>query len=142
MPASLTDDEANAFLDSRPGWITLTTIGASGYPHSVPIGYFRVGDEIYIGCRHPTQKTRNIERNPRVSLLIESGSTMADIRGLMIQGDADLVTDDAERLPLARAAARGRGVSEAELPSSVNPGGAYIRVRRHRVISWDYAKQE
>lgn len=141
MAGKLTAEEANAFLDSRPGWVTLTTLGRDGYPHSVPIGYFRLGDEIYIGCRHPTQKTRNIERDPRVSVLIESGSTMADIKGLMIQGDADIVTDDAERLRLAREAARQRGVAEADLPDAPAPGGAYIRVRRRRVISWDYAKE-
>ena len=140
MAGKLTPEEANAFLDSRPGWITLSTVGPDGYPHSVPIGYFRVGDDIYIGCRHPTQKTRNVERNPHVSVVIESGSTMADIRGLMIQGDAELVTDDAERLRLAREAARARGVEDADLPTAVNPGGAYIRVRRRRTISWDYAK--
>lgn len=141
MAWELTAEEIEAFLDSRPGWITLTTQSPSGYPHSVPIGYFRRGDAIYIGCRANTQKTRNIERNPKVSLLLESGSTMQDIKGLMIQGDAELVLDDAERLELMRAAATARGMAEAELPSEVTPGGAYIRVRPRRYISWDYAKR-
>ena len=44
MPASLTPDEARAYIDSRPGWIILTTIGRDGMPHSLPIGYFRAGD--------------------------------------------------------------------------------------------------
>lgn len=140
MPEALTTDEAHAFLDSRPGWITLTTLGPDGYPHSVPIGYFRLGDEIFVGCRHPTQKTRNVERDPRVSLMIESGSTMSDIKGLLVQGDADVITDDAERLRLAREAARQRGVLDAELPAAPSPGGAYIRVRPRRMISWDYGK--
>ena len=139
-PGALNREEGHALLDSRPGWITLTTLSPNGYPHSVPIGYFRLGDEIFIGCRHPTQKTRNVARDPRVSLLIESGSTMRDIKGLLIQGDADLVTDDGERLRLAREAARQRGVADAELPAQPAPGGAYIRVRPRRTISWDYAK--
>ena len=86
MVAELTTEEAHAFLDSRPGWIILTTFDRNGYPHTVPIGYFRVGDEVFIGCRDATQKIRNIERNPKVSLLVESGSTMADLKGLMLQG--------------------------------------------------------
>jgi nitroimidazol reductase NimA-like FMN-containing flavoprotein (pyridoxamine 5'-phosphate oxidase superfamily) len=141
MAWELTAEEIETFLDSRPGWITLTTQSPNGYPHSVPIGYFRRGDEIYIGCRANTQKTRNIERNPKVSLLLESGATMQDIKGLMIQGDAELVLDDAERLELMRAAAAARGLSEADLPSEVTPGGAYIRVQPRRYISWDYAKR-
>ena len=140
MPGPLTDAEVEEYLDSRPGWIMLTTIGRDGYPHTVPIGYFRLGDEIYMGCRHPTQKTLNVQRNPKVSLLIESGGSMQDIKGLMIQGDADLVMDDVERLELMREAARQRGTAEDELPAEPSDGGVYIRVRRHRVISWDYAR--
>ena len=60
MPAKLTNDEVNSFLDSHPGWITLTTIGRDGFPHSVPIGYFRLGDDVYIGCRAGSQKLKNI----------------------------------------------------------------------------------
>src|SRR5215204_2297848 len=67
MPGTLTGAEVNAFMDSRPGWIILTTIGRDGYPHSVPIGYFRVGDEIYMGGRLSTQRVKNIQRNPKVS---------------------------------------------------------------------------
>lgn len=140
MPAPLTPDEVNAFLDSRPGWIILTTRGPGGYPHSVPIGYFRQDDDVYIGCRAGTQKLKNIARDPRVSLLLESGTTMQDIKGVMIQGDAEVITAPAEVLSLMRAAARRRGVPEEQLPAEVRPGTAYIRVRRRRVISWDYAR--
>ena len=141
MPASLTKEEAYEFLDSRPGWIILTTVGREGFPHSVPIGYFRLGDEIYVGGRAGTQRTKNVERNSHVSLLIESGHTMQEIKGLMIQGNADVITDPAELLPLTREAARQRGTPEEELPTESRPGIAYIRVRPHRFISWDYSRE-
>ncbi len=138
--AKMTRDEAHAFLDSRPGWIALTTISANGYPHTVPIGYFRHGDEVVIGCRAGTQKLKNIERNPRVSLLIEDGQTMKELRGLVIQGDARTTTEPAEMLELARAAARSRGVAENDLPTEPRPGAAYIRVTPRKYISWDNTK--
>lgn len=140
MPARLTRVEAYAFLDSRPGWITLTTIGANGYPHTVPIGYFRLGDEIYIGCRAGTQKTRNIERNPKVSVMIESGKTMQDIKGLMIQGDATALTSPEDTLRLMREAAKSRGVPDDQLPAEARPGTAFIRIVPKRMISWDYSR--
>lgn len=142
MPASLTKEEANEFLDSRPGWIILTTIGRDGFPHSIPIGYFRLGDEIYVGGRAGTQRAKNVERNPQVSLLIESGGTMKDIKGLMIQGNADVITEPAELLPLTREAARQRGTPEEQLPTEARPGVAYIRVRPQRFISWDYSREQ
>jgi len=140
MPAAMTNDEINSYLDSKPGWIVLTTLSREGYPHSIPIGYFRLGDEIYMGCRAGTQKLKNIERNPRVSLLVESGSTMQDIKGVMIQGDASVITAPDEVLRLMREAARLRGTPEDQLPSEPRPGAAYIRVVRRKAITWDYGK--
>lgn len=141
MPASMTPDEVNAYLDSRPGWVILTTVGRDGYPHSVPIGYFRQGEEIYMGGRLGTQRAKNILRNPKVSLMVESGTTMSDIKGVLIQGDADLVTEPADVLPLLREASRRRGTPEDELPTEARPGVAYVRVRPRKVISWDYGKE-
>ena len=85
MPGKMTKEEVDAFLDSKPGWMMLTSLGKDGYPHTVPIGYFRDGDRILMGCRDNTQKTLNIERNPKVSLVIEDGTSMADIRGIMLR---------------------------------------------------------
>ena len=51
MPRKFTRIEAHEFLDSKPGWITLSTIGPDGFPHTVPLGYFRLGDEILMGVR-------------------------------------------------------------------------------------------
>lgn len=142
MAARLTTEEVHAFLDSRPGWIMLTTLGPDGYPHTVPIGYFRLGDEVYIGCRADTQKLKNIARNPRVSLLLESGSTMQDIKGVMIQGEATVYTDSESLLRLSREQARWRGVPDGQLPTEPRPGAAYIRVAPRKIISWDYGRTE
>lgn len=138
----MTPEQVNAFIDSRPGWLALSTIGPDGYPHTVPIGYFRLGDDIVIGCRAGTQKLRNIERNPKVSCMLEDGSTMSDIRGVVVQGRATVHTDPEELLQLAREAARARGVAEADLPAEPRQGSAYIRVRRDKVISWDYSQRD
>ena len=64
MPRPLTTQEAHEFLDSKPGWIVLTTLGPDGFPHTVPLGYFRLGDEILMGVRAHTLKLRNIGHNP------------------------------------------------------------------------------
>ena len=138
MPGSLDDAAVDAFLDSKPGWIVLSSIGPDGYPHSVPLGYFRDGDRVYLGCRAGTAKLRSIEQPPTVSLVIEDGSTMSDIRGAMIQGTATVHRDADAVLELMRAGARRRGVAEDELPTAARPGSAYIEVAIERRISWVY----
>ena len=98
MPRQMTQQEAHDFLDSKPGWIALTTVGPDGFPHTVPTGYFRLGDDVLLGVRNNTLKIRNIRYNPQVSLMIESGSTRQDIKGVMIQGNATVI-DDPDEIP-------------------------------------------
>ena len=138
MKGPMTEAEVEQFLDSRPGWITLSTIGADGFPHSVPLGYFRDGATIYLGCKDETQKVRNIERNPKVSLCLESGSTMSDIKGVLLRGTATIVRAPADRLSLHQLAAKQRGVPEESLPQSVSEGSVYIKVTDYKVTSWNY----
>jgi nitroimidazol reductase NimA-like FMN-containing flavoprotein (pyridoxamine 5'-phosphate oxidase superfamily) len=137
----MTPQEVRDFLDSKPGWIILSTIGRDGYPHSVPLGYFRLGDDVYLGCRARTQKVKNIERNPQVSLVLETGSTMGDLKGLMIQGHARVYTDAENLLRLRREAERLRGVPEDQQSREARAGSAYIKVEPRRVISWDYGRK-
>ena len=139
MPRKMTIQEAHGFLDSKPGWIALTTIDPDGYPHTVPLGYFRLDNDIVMGVRGNTHKLRNIQENPKVSLLLESGNSMQDIKGLMVQGTATVHSSPDEALRFAREAARLRGVPEQDLPTEPREGAAYIKVSPSRFRSWDYS---
>ena len=139
MPRKMSVEEAHEFLDSKPGWIALTTIGPDGFPHTVPLGYFRLGNDILMGVRGNTRKLGNIQQNPKVSLLLESGTSMQDIKGLMVQGTATVHSDPEETLHYAREAARLRGVAEGDLPTEPRAGAAYIKVTPTRFRSWDYS---
>lgn len=139
MPRKLSDEEIEAYLDSRPAWAVLSTIDRDGFPHTVPLGYFRLGRDIIMGVRDGTRKVANVENNPHVSIMLEDGSTMADIRGVMFQGHARIVREPGEALELARAGARARGVPESEWPTAPRPEAAYIRMTPVRTVSWDYS---
>jgi nitroimidazol reductase NimA-like FMN-containing flavoprotein (pyridoxamine 5'-phosphate oxidase superfamily) len=139
MPRKLSDEQIAAYLDSRPGWAILSTIDDDGFPHSVPLGYFRLGHDIVMGVRDGTHKVANVESNPNVSVLLEDGSSMADIRGVMLQGRARIVRDHSEALELAREGARARGVPESDWPTEPRRGAAYIRMTPVRTRSWDYS---
>jgi nitroimidazol reductase NimA-like FMN-containing flavoprotein (pyridoxamine 5'-phosphate oxidase superfamily) len=140
MAGKMTEEEVKSFLDSKPGWMMLTSIGPDEYPHTVPIGYFRDGNRMFMGCRDNTQKVVNIERNPKVSLSLEDGTTMQDIRGVLLRGDAQVVREDEERLVISRLAAKLRGTPESEWPVSVSPGSVFIKLENFNVVSWDYSK--
>ena len=133
---SMTEDEVRAYLDARDEWAVLTTLDSDGLPHSVTLGYFRLGDEVFLGMKDRTRKVRNAERDGRVSVLVTASKERGAIDGVMLQGRATIVRDGAERLALAQEVARQRG--EAELPASVSEDGAYLKLTPERTISWVY----
>jgi nitroimidazol reductase NimA-like FMN-containing flavoprotein (pyridoxamine 5'-phosphate oxidase superfamily) len=135
----MSDAEIETYLDAGDEWAMLTTIGKDGFPHTVAIGYFRVGDDLYLGMRDDTQKIKNVVRNPKASVLVTASKTKGDVTGVMIQGDASIVRDDAERLELAREAARQRGLADAELPQEASPGGVFMKLTRHKAITWSFS---
>ena len=139
MPRKMSIEEAHEFLDSKPGWIALTTIGPDGFPHTVPLGYFRLANDIVMGVRGNTRKLKNIRDNPKVSLLLESGKSRQDIKGLMVQGTATVHAEAEDTLHYAREAARLRGVPEKDLPTEPRKDAAYIKVTPTRFRSWDYS---
>ena len=120
---------------------TLSTLGRHDRIHAVPVGFtFENGIVRVIGSRG-SQKFLNARRNPNVSLLLQSGSSMQDIKGLMIQGHATVYTEPDDVLRLMRAAAKWRGVPEDQWPSEPRPGTAYLGVKPLRMISWDYSRE-
>ena len=139
MPRKMSIEESHEFLDSKPGWITLTTVGPDGYPHAVPLGYFRLGNDILMGVRGNTLKLKNIQDNPKVSLLLESGTSLQDIKGLMVQGTATVHSNPDETLYYSREAARLRGIPERDLPTEPRENAVYIKVTPERFRSWDYS---
>jgi nitroimidazol reductase NimA-like FMN-containing flavoprotein (pyridoxamine 5'-phosphate oxidase superfamily) len=65
----------------------IATVGPTGYPHCVPVGYFYYKQTVYIPTVKKTKKVRNILANPKCSVIVdilEKGKG----RGLMFQGQA------------------------------------------------------
>jgi nitroimidazol reductase NimA-like FMN-containing flavoprotein (pyridoxamine 5'-phosphate oxidase superfamily) len=74
--------------------IILVTNGPDGLPHPVPMNY-GIDDEsrIIITSFRKSQKVRNLERDPRAALLVESGETYAELKSVIAYADAEIITD-------------------------------------------------
>ncbi len=136
--AEMTRDEVNAYLDAHGGYAVLSTIGKDGYPHAVPLGFFRSGEEVVLPVRG--QRKVNIARNPKVAVTVESGRTMKELKGVLRRGAATPVEDPSAVLELLREGARRRGTAEGQLPTEARRGVAYVRVRPRKIASWDNTK--
>jgi PPOX class probable F420-dependent enzyme len=137
----LTEDEVREYLgESRT--IILVSLGPEGFPHPMPM-WFAVDDDgaICMATYRSSQKIVNIQRDSRVSLLVESGERYAELKGLVIYGRAEIV-DDFERVTDVLLAAAGAENNESTRDGVAKTAAKryLIRVKPERVVSWDHAK--
>ncbi len=137
----MSDEEVARFLASSKT-IILTTQGPGGYPHPMPM-WFVLGPDgtINITTYTRSQKVKNIRRDPRVSLLVESGAEYNQLKGIVFYGRAEII-EDRDTIIETLLAASGREDSEAtrESMSRTVAKRVLIRVKPERVVSWDHAK--
>ena len=135
----MTPEEVHAYLDNGPRWGRLATVGRDGYPHIVPLGYFRLDDFIYVNMRG--QRLVNARRNSRVGFTVDEGEAGTELKGVVIEGDAEVIDDEAHVLELQRANARRKGTPEDKLPTENRSGRPLLRITPRRVASWDNSKR-
>ncbi|HEV3378773.1 MAG TPA: pyridoxamine 5'-phosphate oxidase family protein [Thermoleophilaceae bacterium] len=88
----MTEEEVHAFLDEQMV-MQCATIGPRGLPHMVPLWYVRDGSKLRGWTYAKSQKARNLERDPRATLGIETGVEYQELRGVMLECDVVLERD-------------------------------------------------
>ena len=143
----LSDEEIRDFLASRKT-IVVCSNGPRGFPHSMPM-WFAVDDDgaIRMTTFRKSQKVRNIQRDPRVSLLAEDGLEYSELRGVVFYGNCEIVDDiEVVKDTMMRITAREAGDDPAALEGMkhVVTATAEKRVclllRPERIVSWDHRK--
>ena len=138
----MTPEEVRAFL-AEEKTVTCATNGREGFPHLMPLWFVVRDDRIWAWTYAKSQKVKNLERDPRATLQIETGLDYAELRGVMlrcevtIHRDVDVVTDFAMEL-VERYAGGAEGTRDAfakQAPKRV----ALEFVERDRV-TWDHRK--
>jgi PPOX class probable F420-dependent enzyme len=142
----LTPDERYELLESERV-VIVATHGSSGWPHLMPLWYVLRDGEIWVYTYAKSQKVRNLERDPRATLLVETGHEYAELRGVMIEADAyvnrehDLVFEVAKQLTLRYADGLDtiEGDAADALASQARKRVA-IRFVGRRTATWDHRK--
>lgn len=84
--------EVDEFI-RRSRTMTLATLGPSGQPHLVAMWYALVDGAPCIETKAKSQKVVNLRRDPRVTCLLEDGDTYETLRGISMEGTADVIED-------------------------------------------------
>jgi len=69
---------------------------ASGQPHVVPVWYEWDGERVWISSFRSTRKVRELRHNPLCSLVIDTDSRGEAARGVVFEGQAELIDDPAQ----------------------------------------------
>lgn len=139
----MSDAEITDFIvSSRTA--TLATIGADGQPHLVAMWYAVLDGELWFETKAKSQKVVNLRRNPKITCLIEDGLTYDTLRGVSIEGEAEIVEDPDKLFEVGvsvfeRYTAPYTEEMKPIVESMLNKRIA-VRVRQHRIRSWDHRK--
>jgi PPOX class probable F420-dependent enzyme len=140
----LTDQEIAQLLDEQRTLIC-ATIGRDGWPHLMPLWYVVRDGECWSWTYAKSQKVRNLERDPRCTVQVETGEQYNELRGVMFKAECELVRDlDAVAEIGAEIAARYGGVALDDGVRAAMRKQAAKRVGLHFAIrdtaSWDHRK--
>jgi PPOX class probable F420-dependent enzyme len=141
----MTGEEAAAFLDEQRIVICATN-GRDGFPHLMPLWFVVRGGTVWAWTYAKSQKVRNLERDPRVTLQIETGERYDQLRGLMLRCEA-VLHRDAETIGAFLAELAARYAPPGTDPEAMRAGFARQIPKRVAIefaerdrVSWDHRK--
>lgn len=142
----LSEEELAGLLEAERV-VVVSSLGPRGWPHSMPMWFVPREGEIWIWTYAKSQKVRNLERDPRATLLVETGHEYGELRGAMIEAEAEIhtgfetVIGFAEDLTLryAEGISSVDGDAKAALEAQA-PKRVAIQFRAQRTATWDHRK--
>ena len=139
----LTEEEVATYLvQSRT--CTMATVGPDGTPHLVAMWYAVIDGDIWFETKAKSQKVQNLRRNPRITALAEDGNTYDTLRGVSVEGTAEIHEDpDALWAVGVNIWERYNGPYSEEVRPLVEfmlVKRVAVRIRAERIRSWDHRK--
>jgi len=151
---TLTPEEVAGFLREQKT-VVCATNGKDGWPHLMPL-WFVVrptgpdgADELWAWTFAKSQKVKNLERDPRTTLQVETGTEYQELRGVMLECETELVRDTDRVLELGLEIFSRYGGLEAggdlaeEVRAMVRKQAEKrvgLRFVERRRVSWDHRK--
>jgi PPOX class probable F420-dependent enzyme len=141
---TMTDEEVASFLEEQRVVICATN-GPRGWPHLMPLWYVVRDGDLWAWTYAKSQKVRNLERDPRATLQVETGEEYQELRGVMIESDTEIHRDidlivefGAELMQRYGAGATGPEFMEAVRAQAAKRVALQFATRH--VATWDHRK--
>jgi len=140
----MTSAERDHFL-AEQRTCRVATVSIGGAPHVQPLWYAWDGESLWLYSITRSQRWKDLERDPRLAVVIDAGEDYGDLRGIELAGRVEVVGEVPRK---------GEANAELELPEDLFRrrylGGAesfpydgrhaWLKVRVEREFSWDFRK--
>lgn len=146
----MTPQEINHYLSTIQERLIIVSNGKNGFPHPMPM-HFYVDEErnLWTTTFRKSQKVKNLERDPHVSLMVESGKDYAELKAVIIYAlvqiidDKDVVLDTLIKIASKRLPPEQRQLDavRAEVQSTAEKRVA-LKCAPVSYVSWDHTKLE
>jgi hypothetical protein len=140
---AMTAAEVDEFLTAERTCRVATT-GRDGRPHVAPLWFTWDGTSLWLNSVVRSQRWTDLERDPRVAVVIDAGTEFSELRGVELSGAAIPVGD------LPRTAAPDPALAACELlfarkytgRDEFVPDGrhAWLQLTPDKLVSWDFRK--
>ena len=142
----LSDGDVSRLLEEERVAI-VSSLGPRGWPHSMPMWFVAREGDVWVWTYAKSQKVRNLERDPRATVLVETGREYGELRGIMVEAEAEIHRDletvigFAEELTVryAEGISSVDGDARAGLEAQA-PKRVAIHFRPVRTATWDHRK--
>jgi PPOX class probable F420-dependent enzyme len=135
----LTPDEQAAFLrDNRK--CALATIDPHGFPHIVAMNYRERDGVYYMTSYGKAQKVVNIRRDPKVGIMVESGGAYAELKGVMVRGECEIVEDPETVVEVLAWLGEGRTTERPAGAVRAAPKRVVLKITPYKTFTWDHSK--
>ena len=142
---SMSEQEVQDFLAANMK-VQVATLDRDGAPHLTTLFYVVQDGRIAFWTYGTSQKVKNLERDPRISALVETGTDYAELAGVSVQGKAEIVRDPdgIRRIGSAVVSVMAGGVDLGDLGRDIVEKQVAKRVgiviTPTSVASWDHSK--
>lgn len=135
----MTAEEIDAYL-AQPHLCRIGTAGPAGSIHMVAMNYGFVGGLPSFWTYGKAQKVRNLERNPAIGMLVDTGKLYQELKGVHLMGTAELCDDPTVVAELWESMSQRYGIADQNSAAASAPKRLVVKVHADKVLSWDHAK--
>lgn len=137
----MTPDEVLAYL-AEQRVINVATISPNGRPHVAPLWYVPWGDGVATWTYRRSQKVANLQRSAQATVLVESGETYEELRGVSMESDVEIIEDAAAVAEFGRALAQRYGGTSLTDELVAKQAGKRVGLvfRPTKIVSWNHGK--